>query len=66
VVLTGRITEDRAGNVSISTLSTLFPTNSQALLRFFCFLSILLSFEPTLFPKLQVYFADFPYPLSAI
>jgi len=23
-------------------------------------LNILLSFEPTLFPKLQVYFADFP------
>jgi len=25
------------------------------------FLNILLPFEPTLFPKLQVYFADFPY-----
>jgi len=24
-------------------------------------LNILLPFEPTLFPKLQVYFADFPY-----
>jgi hypothetical protein len=25
------------------------------------FLNIFLPFEPTLFPKLQVYFADFPY-----
>jgi len=25
------------------------------------FLNILLPFEPTLFPKLQVYLADFPY-----
>jgi len=25
------------------------------------FLNILLPFEPTLFPKLQVYYADFPY-----
>jgi len=30
------------------------------------FIIILLPFEPTLFPKLQVYFADFPYLRYAI
>jgi len=30
------------------------------------FIIILLPFEPTLFPKLQVYFADFPYLCYAI
>jgi hypothetical protein len=29
--------------------------------KYFIFLNTLLPFEPTLFPKLQVYFADFPY-----
>jgi len=29
-------------------------------------LNVLLPFEPTLFPKLQVYFADFPYLRYAI
>jgi len=37
------------------------PTPPLLHLNFPTFLDTFLPFEPTLFPKLQVYFADFPY-----
>jgi len=42
------------------------PYSPYTSLRKTIFLNILLPFEPTLFPKLQVYLADFPYLLYTI
>jgi len=50
-------------NIKIKQIKTL-PSLLISLLihlKFPTFLNILLPFEPTLFPKLQVYYADFPY-----
>jgi len=47
--------ENTKENVAIS--SYISPTS----LYMTTFLEAFLPFEPTLFPKLQVYFADFPY-----
>jgi len=50
-------------NIKIKQIKT-FPSSLIPLLIHLnspTFLNILLPFEPTLFPKLQVYYADFPY-----
>jgi hypothetical protein len=54
IIITARTIKTKA-NVAIN------PYSHHCNHHYYSFLNILLPFEPTLFPKLQVYFADFPY-----